>query len=128
MKVTRVAGGNKRTRRGRREMSERFLSFDRPFDSRSPELNYGGGRKETAILIDVKNAQGDDDAVIRGNEGSGRVENNSGHDTLSAYVNSSELCATSNPSRIDSRRHNYLSAYHWTTELLKKRYYSGCSS
>jgi hypothetical protein len=54
----------------------------------------------------VKYAQGDDNAGIRGNEGSARVENNSGHDTLSAYVDSSELCATSNPSRPDSRRND----------------------
>ena len=43
MTVTRVARGNKRTRRGRREMRERFLPIDRPFDSPPPELNNGGG-------------------------------------------------------------------------------------
>jgi hypothetical protein len=94
MKVTRVARGNKRTRRDRREMSERFLSFDRPLDSPPPELNDGGGREGTAIGIYVKYAKGDDDAGIRGNESSAGVENNSGHDTLSASVNSSERCAT----------------------------------
>jgi hypothetical protein len=87
-------------------MSERFLSIDRPFDSQPLELNDGAGRKETAIGIYVKYAQGDDDAGIWGYEGSARVENNSGHDALSACVDSSELCATSNPSRLDSRR-NY---------------------
>jgi hypothetical protein len=46
------------------------------------------------------------DAGIRGNEGSARVEKQSGHDTMSAYVNSTEHCATSNPSRLDSRRHD----------------------
>jgi hypothetical protein len=56
----------------------------------------------------VKYAQSDDDAGIRVNEGSARVENNSGHDTLSAYVVSSELYATSNPSRQDSRSHDFL--------------------
>jgi hypothetical protein len=54
----------------------------------------------------VNYAQGDDDAGIRGNEGNARVENNSGHDTLSAYVDRFELCATSNPSRLDSRRND----------------------
>jgi hypothetical protein len=39
----------------------------------------------------VKYAQDDDGAGIRGNEGSARVENNSEHDTMSAYVDSSEL-------------------------------------
>jgi hypothetical protein len=63
--VTRFARGSKRTRRGRREMSERFLSVDGPFDSPHPELNDGGGREGTAIGIDVKYAQGDDDAGIR---------------------------------------------------------------
>jgi hypothetical protein len=103
---TKVASGNKRTRRGRRIMSERFLSSYRSFDSPPLELNDGGGRKVTAIWIDVKYAQGDDDSEIRGNEGSARVENNSGHDTVSAYVDSSELCGTSNPSRLYSRRNN----------------------
>jgi hypothetical protein len=56
MTVTRIARGNKRTRRGRREMVERFLSIDRPFDSPPPELNDGGGREGTAIEIDVKYA------------------------------------------------------------------------
>jgi hypothetical protein len=106
MTATSVARGNKRNRRGQREMSARFLSIDSPFDSTPPELNDGEGREETAIGIDVKYAQGDDDTGIRRNEGSARVENNSGHDTLSAYVDSSELCATSNPSRLDSRRHD----------------------
>ena len=57
MTVTRVAHGNKRTRRGRKEMRERFLSIDRPFDSPPPELNDGGGPKLKAIGIDVTNAQ-----------------------------------------------------------------------
>jgi hypothetical protein len=87
-------------------MSERFCSIDRLFDSQPPELNDGGGREGTAIGIDVKYAQGDDDAGIRGNEGIARFENNSGHDTLSAYVDNSELCATSNTSRLDSRIHD----------------------
>jgi hypothetical protein len=107
MTVRRVARGNKRTRRGRREMSERFFSIDRPFGSPPPELNDRGGHEEKATGIDVKYAQGDDDAGIWGNEGSSRVENNSGHDTLSAYVDRSELCATSNPSRLVSRRHDF---------------------
>jgi hypothetical protein len=51
----------------------------------------------------VKYAEGDDDAGIRGNEVSAMVENNSGQDTLSAYVDSSELCNRSNPSRLHSR-------------------------
>jgi hypothetical protein len=87
-------------------MSKRFLSIYRPFDSPPPELNDGGGREGTAIGIDRKYAQGDDDSGMRGNEESARVDNNSGHDTVSAYVDSSELCATSilNPSRLDSRR------------------------
>jgi hypothetical protein len=49
MTVMRVASGSKRTRRVRREMSERFLSIDRTFDSPPPELNDGGGREGTAI-------------------------------------------------------------------------------
>jgi hypothetical protein len=49
MTVTKVARGNKKTRRGRREMSERFLAIDRPFDSPPPGLNDGGGREITAI-------------------------------------------------------------------------------
>ena len=49
MTVTRVARGNKRTRRGRREMRERFIHIDRPFDSPPPELNDGGGPEGTAI-------------------------------------------------------------------------------
>jgi hypothetical protein len=106
MTVTRVARGNKRTRRGRGEMSARFLSIDRPFDSPPPELNDGGRCEGTAIGIDVNFAQGDDDSGIRGNEGSARVEKHSGHDTVSAYADSSELCATSNPSRLDSRRND----------------------
>ena len=87
-------------------MRERFLPIDRPFDSPPPELNDGGGPEGTAIGIDVTYAQRDDDASIRGNEGSARVENNSVHDTVSAYVDSSELCATPNPSRLYSRRHD----------------------
>jgi hypothetical protein len=71
--VTRVADGNKRTRRGRREMSERFFSNDRPFYSPSRELNDGGGREGTEIGIDVKYAEGNDDAGIRGNKGNARV-------------------------------------------------------
>jgi hypothetical protein len=108
MTVTRVARGNKRTRRGRRKMSKRFLSIYRPFDSPPPELNDGGGREGTVVGIDGKYAQGDDDYGRRGNDGSARVDNNSGHDTVSAYVDSSELCATSvlNPSRLDSRKHD----------------------
>ena len=43
---------------------------------------------------------------IRSNEGSSRVENNSVHDTVSAYVDSSELFATPNPSMLYSRRHD----------------------
>jgi hypothetical protein len=35
-----------------------------------------------------------------------RVENISVHDTVSAYVESSELCATPNHSGLDSRRHD----------------------
>jgi hypothetical protein len=54
MTIKKVARGNKRTRRGRREMSERFLSIDRTFDSPPTELNDGGGREGTAIEIDVK--------------------------------------------------------------------------
>ena len=100
MTVTRVARGNKRTRRGRREMRERFLPIDRPFDSPPPELNDGGGPEGTAIGIDVTFAQRDNDASIRSSEGSVRVENNPVHDTVSAYVDSSELCATPNPSRL----------------------------
>jgi hypothetical protein len=107
MTVTRFARGSKRNRRGRREIRERFLSIDRPFYSPPPKLNDGGVREGTAIWIDLKNAQSDDAAGIRVNEGSARVENNSGHDTLSAYVVSSELYATSNPSRLDSRRHDF---------------------
>jgi hypothetical protein len=106
MTIKRVACGNQRTRRGRREMSERFLSIDRTFDSPPTKLNDGGGREGTAIEIDVKYAKGDDDACKRGNEGRARVENDSGHDILSAYVDSSEPCATSNPSRLDSRRND----------------------
>ena len=87
-------------------MRERFLPIDRPFDSPPPELNDGGGPEGTAIGIDVTYAQWDDDASIRSNEGSARVENNSVHDTVSAYVDSSELCATPNPSRLYSRRHD----------------------
>ena len=73
MTVTRVARGNKRTRRGRREMRERFLPIDRPFDSPPPELNDGGGPEGTAIGIDVTYAQRNDNASIRSNEGSARV-------------------------------------------------------
>jgi hypothetical protein len=106
MTVTRVARGNRITRRGQREMRERFLPIDRPFDLPPPELNGGGGREGTAIGIDVKYAQRDDGASIWGNEGSARVENFSVHDTVSAYLESSELCATPNHSRLDSRRHD----------------------
>ena len=77
MTVTRVARGNKRTRRGRREMRERFLPIDKPFDSPPPELNDGGGPEGMAIGIDVTYAQRDDDARIRGIEGGARVENDS---------------------------------------------------
>jgi hypothetical protein len=38
MTVTEVARGSKRSQRGRREMSEKFLSIDRPFYSPPPEL------------------------------------------------------------------------------------------
>jgi hypothetical protein len=65
-------------------MSELFLSIDRRFGSPHPELNDGGGREGTAIGIDLKYAKGDDDAGIRVNEGSARVENNSEHDTWNA--------------------------------------------
>ena len=76
MKVTRVARGNKRTRRGRKKMSDRFLPIDRPFDSPPPELNDEGGQEGTAIGIDVTYTQWDDDASIWSNEGSSRVEKN----------------------------------------------------
>jgi hypothetical protein len=69
-------------------MSERFLPIDRPLHSPPPELIDGGGREGTAIGIDVKYAQGDDDASIRGNEGCERTENISGLDTVSANVDS----------------------------------------
>jgi hypothetical protein len=87
-------------------MRERFLPIDRPFDLPPPELSDEGGREGTAIGIDVKYAQLSDDASMRGNEGSARVENISEHDTVSVYVESSELCVTPNPSRLDSRRHD----------------------
>jgi hypothetical protein len=74
MAVTRVARGSKRIRRGRREMSERFLSIDRTFDSPPTELNDGGGCEGTAKGIYVKYAKGDDYSGIRGSEGSARVE------------------------------------------------------
>jgi hypothetical protein len=54
----------------------------------------------------VKYAQQDDYASIRGSEGKVKVENFSVHDTVSAYVDSSKLCATPITSRLDSRR-NY---------------------
>jgi hypothetical protein len=41
---------------------------------------------------------------MRGNKRSVMVQNISMHDTVLAYVNSSELCARSNRSRLDSRR------------------------
>jgi hypothetical protein len=129
MAITTVARGNKRTRRGRREKSERFLSIDRHFHSPPTELNDGGGREGTAIEIDAKYAQGDDDAGIRDNDGSARVENNSGHDTLSAYVDSSKLCATSNPSRLESRRNDCFECIPLDDRIpLNKEYCSGCSS
>jgi hypothetical protein len=106
MTVKRIARGNRRTRRGQREMRERFLPIDRPFDLPPPELSEEGGREGTAIGIDVKYAQLSDDASMRGNEGSARVENISEHDTVSVYVESSELCVTPNPSRLHSRRHD----------------------
>jgi hypothetical protein len=53
----------------------------------------------------VKYARSDDDFGMRGNESSARVEINSGHATVSAYLDSSELYAMLNPSRIDLRRH-----------------------
>ena len=58
-------------------MRERFLPIDRPFDSPPPELNDGGGPEGTAIGIYVTYTQRDDDASIRGSEGSARVENDS---------------------------------------------------
>jgi hypothetical protein len=84
MTVTRVARGNKRTRRGRRKIKKQVLPVDRLFDSPPPELNDGGVCEGTATGVEVKYAQDDDDSGIRGNEGSARVEYNSGHDTMSA--------------------------------------------
>ena len=75
-------------------------------DSPPPELNDKGGTEGTPIGIAVTYAQRDDNASIRSNDGSTRVESNSVHDTVSAYVDSSELCATPNPSRLYSRRHD----------------------
>ena len=60
-------------------------------DSPPPELNDGGGPEGTAIGIDVTYSQRDDDPCIRRHEGSARVENDSVHDTVSAYVDSSDL-------------------------------------
>jgi hypothetical protein len=57
MTVTRVARGNRRTRLGQREMRERFLPIDRPFDLPLPELNDGGVEKERQYeyMISMKN-------------------------------------------------------------------------
>ena len=43
--VRRVAGGNRRTRRGQREMRKRFLPIDRLFDLPPTDLNDGVERE-----------------------------------------------------------------------------------
>jgi hypothetical protein len=106
MTVTRAARGNRRTRRGQREMRERFLPIDRPFDRQPPELNNGGGHEETEIGVDAEYARRDAVISISGNESSARVENISVHDAVSAHVNSSELHLTAIPSRPESERHD----------------------
>jgi hypothetical protein len=85
---------------------ENFLLIEMPFALTPPESNDRGGHEGTEIGRILKYAQPDDEDSIRGNEGSERVENISVHDTSSAYVDSFELCATPDLSRLDSRRHD----------------------
>jgi hypothetical protein len=121
MTVTRVARVNKRIRRCPGKCVNDFFLLIGLFHSPHPELNDGGGREGTTIGIYWKYAQRDDYASIWGNEGSARFENNSGHETLSAYVDSSELVLRQIPPYKIQGDMILSNACHWTTEFLSAK-------